>query len=41
MYAVTADFLKLLGTNLTQFVIPVYQRVYSWEERGQWTAIMM
>ena len=33
MYAVTADFLKLLGADSTQFVIPVYQRVYSWDER--------
>ena len=33
MYAVTADLLKLLGANSTQFVIPVYQRVYSWDER--------
>jgi predicted transport protein len=33
MKAVQANFLDLLGSNLTQFVIPVYQRVYSWEER--------
>jgi len=33
MYAVTADFLKLLGADNTQFVIPVYQRVYSWDEK--------
>ena len=33
MYAITAGFLKLLGSDNTQFVIPVYQRVYSWGER--------
>ena len=33
MKAVEARFLDLLGSNLTQFIIPVYQRVYSWEER--------
>lgn len=33
MKAVEAHFLDLLGSNLTQFIIPVYQRVYSWEER--------
>lgn len=33
MYAMTANFLKLLGADNTQFVIPVYQRVYSWGER--------
>lgn len=33
MKAVEAQFLSLLGSDLTQFVIPVYQRVYSWDER--------
>ena len=33
MKAVDANFLALLGSSQTQFVIPVYQRVYSWEER--------
>lgn len=43
MYAVTADFLKLLGADNTQFVIPVYQRVYSWDEkecRDLWKDVM-
>ena len=43
MYAVTADFLKLLGGDSTQFVIPVYQRVYSWDEkecRDLWKDVM-
>lgn len=33
MKAVDASFLGLLGSSQTQFVIPVYQRVYSWGER--------
>ncbi|MDO4796714.1 MAG: DUF262 domain-containing protein [Coriobacteriales bacterium] len=43
MYAVSANFLDLLGSNLTQFVIPVYQRVYSWDEkecRDLWNDVM-
>ena len=43
MYAVTADFLKLLGADSTQFVIPVYQRVYSWDKkecRDLWKDVM-
>lgn len=43
MDANKASFLDLLGTANTQFVIPVYQRVYSWGERqcdDLWTDIM-
>lgn len=43
MYAITADFLKLHGADNTQFVIPVYQRVYSWGEkecRDLWEDVM-
>jgi len=33
MKAGDAGFLSLLGANQVQFVIPVYQRLYSWGER--------
>lgn len=33
MQATQASFLDILGTANTQFVIPVYQRVYSWQRK--------
>ena len=33
MHAIEAQLLELLGAERVQFVIPVYQRVYSWGEK--------
>ena len=33
MKAIQSQFLDLLGANLIQFIIPVYQRIYSWDAK--------
>ena len=33
MKAIQSQFLDLLGANLIQFIIPVYQRIYSWDSK--------
>lgn len=33
MHASMTEFLSLLGASTVQYVIPVYQRKYAWEEK--------